>query len=1424
MVGFSPPRDRDAYAAVRGFVYQVDLTIERWLALQPRQFLELECGEDIDLISTALASVPEDQQRLLEQVKHRTGSLTLKTSSAVAALACAVEHIAANPELDLSFCFTTNAKVGRERPSPFADRRPGIQVWESARQQSIEVGELTSALRGLRSIMRNVRKPPDLNDGTWRHYRDFLENASDDELVGFIRGFQWSPEAGEAGDLAARIRDSLLRGGFARDQREAQQQYLRLFLHVFKLLSQPGIKRLSVVGRAAQLALRSLGSADEELLDNVVRQLTDLQADVVAIDRRVQKIEAAIGPELEERARAHEVSANIKGQPGPIFLDVPPTVTHLSQRHQTVQKMADSIRKHVWTTIQGSSGCGKTQLAVLIARELRTCRGWIRLRGAGDEKQACARLHLALATLSQLEPAANCGEWYNSVCEQMSGALLVIDDLPRLLPDGELADRLVALVQACSAHGLQMLTTSASALPNGLSDILDQPLLDQVACPPFADDEARDVLLAYGAPSHVITPGNVTFLNNIAGQHPVLLNAAAKYLAQASWRFSNDGLKRLFTGDYAAGVRQETTSRLLQTVEDDDSRELLHRLTLVVGSFDSSEVQTLAAVNPTISRPDERLNPLLGLWLQRDTNQRLVVSPLVKPLGGDALTEETKRAAQLALAFGVLRKRVLDQSDATHAVLYFCGAKAFDQAGLILVQALQSVLSAEDIAQLPMFLSIWHSVPLPAEMDLGIRIFIRGLQTDVCLKFGRDASYLVDDLDQLISLATETEAWAVFGVAGTVGPRLAHSDLMRANRFLGVAFRLLPVAKLPSGEGLVLPEKIVAESLIWGNALAIRSAEDLADWVNTLGQMSPEQRATAFAAEGAAEDCLMASNRLWFEESRKPAEDQDWESALEAYEQFAGKALQLDLKLLWASAIHAKMVILAEYCDDLDAAIAVAQSALSRASSTPEVQFIIRQYIGRQLFDHDRVSESRDWLAEALTYSAEGFPLVRFDSLLCASNAIGGQDAGRAKEYAQEAVDLAKETNRIPNDHLVKGLGELAVAEWMAGSVTDAFAAWNEAGQRLLECKDDSDEWKDLFVLYGSITSYFSDFARTGEPPRQPSGEERPSPTRGIFFTRNPKRVEQYDEAYRASSSPLMLQLTWFAEAVGQDECATAWAMRGIDEARADNAPTVVAALAPQILPNLIASDHYADAVDAAMEAGTVSAAVTELRKARKTPNEAGFAVDVDSLLGTKPSESWKQAENVAACLGLLPIAFRLCHLAIGKSERVSALAEEVAASCRQVTEGACDAELWLRAANLFEMAFVRRTGFDEMIKESRKCDHPERGVLQAIAYLLATVQEDCPIERGLATQLAMMPFVCEVHATSSAMHRRIILPFAADYWRDVFDKMRFRFTSPQLVEVALDEIANTPEDQRTRRIYQIMVDGLGVKLQPEAERWIRVD
>ena len=300
-------RSRDAWPAIRGYVYQVDLTVERWLRLDDDEVLELERGEDIDLVSRALAEAPEEQGRLLEQVKHRERSVTLRSQSARAALANAFTHRSTNPGLKLVFRYATNASPGRERAAAFPDGAAGITVWERLRRGQVSDGRKPALYAELRRLLRSSVVPVGIERSTWEDFQAFVARSNDAELADFIARFEWATGAPEPAVLQAEIRRKLVDGAYARNEEQAAQLHDRLLVHVFRLLSGPGLKRLTAAERDAQLTTDTLTPSDRRLLDHLAPLVREMGRRVDALEVSVQIHEeglARVGAQMEEITRA----------------------------------------------------------------------------------------------------------------------------------------------------------------------------------------------------------------------------------------------------------------------------------------------------------------------------------------------------------------------------------------------------------------------------------------------------------------------------------------------------------------------------------------------------------------------------------------------------------------------------------------------------------------------------------------------------------------------------------------------------------------------------------------------------------------------------------------------------------------------------------------------------------------------------------------------------------------------------------------------------------------------------------------------------------------------------------------------------------------------------------------------------------------
>ena len=295
MSDFTLLRNRDAWATIRGYVYQVDLTILRWLDLQDGQIIELDRGEDIDLVSNTLRSpTDEGMARMLEQVKHRDRAITLRASTAIAAIANAVEHSADNPGAALAFRYTTNARIGTESLSPMPGRTPAIYAWAQMHQGTSDSADQAEMLRGLRTILGEAPQPEGLPDRTWGLFRTFVLQADDAAVLNLIRRFEWSTGIAEIPELRSNVLCALVARELAGDMKQAQEKYHRLFFHVITVLCQPGIKRLTPEDRSRILTLPPLSDADRESLTKITLLISEIEGRVGTLEGASLRHEQAL--------------------------------------------------------------------------------------------------------------------------------------------------------------------------------------------------------------------------------------------------------------------------------------------------------------------------------------------------------------------------------------------------------------------------------------------------------------------------------------------------------------------------------------------------------------------------------------------------------------------------------------------------------------------------------------------------------------------------------------------------------------------------------------------------------------------------------------------------------------------------------------------------------------------------------------------------------------------------------------------------------------------------------------------------------------------------------------------------------------------------------------------------------------------------
>lgn len=212
---------------------------------------------------------------------------------------------------------------------------------------------------------------------------------------------------------------------------------------------------------------------------------------------------------------------------------------------------------------------------------------------------------------------------------------------------------------------------------------------------------------------------------------------------------------------------QETLERLIESVEDSDGRELLYRLKLVTGTFTLEHVTAVAAVPHQIQRPRERLVRVIGSWVQQDSKDQYVLSPLLSATPGKNLLPDTERNCHLALAELVRHRPTASFAEFGSMVLHYAAAKEYGKALSMLAFGLDQLLTAPPEVWDGGLTDLWASSALPGTEPREFMALIRAMQVATRIPRDKSIDRLIHDMEALLG-ECEPGSWVHIGIAASL--------------------------------------------------------------------------------------------------------------------------------------------------------------------------------------------------------------------------------------------------------------------------------------------------------------------------------------------------------------------------------------------------------------------------------------------------------------------------------------------------------------------------------------------------------------------------------------------------------------------------------------------------------------------------------
>ena len=631
--------ERQAVASLRGYAYQVAAAALAWLDLDSSGRIYLEVAEDYATVARqALDAV---------QVKDtvESGSVTLNSEAVREAITAFVVLVASNRDRNVQLRFFTTSPIGTEHKT--SDRpggEAGLVYWRRA-----AAGADVSPLR---TILTTDKFPAEV--------QGFVK-ARDDEALrrDLLQKIHWDCGKPDLAGITQEIEQGLIvlgRDRFNLPAAEAKRLANVLMYHALnKSVSKSAADRVLT---RAELYSAIDTSTQMTVSRQMVGSMLDFGSALASALARGQSVDAAFSAVDTNWLIARS------------DLAIPRAII---PRESLAFKIEEALVKYGRVILVGGSGLGKS----IVAREVASKRplGFVTvdLRDV-DVGEVARRLGLTLGRIGALN--VNC---------------LIFDDF-NMIEDGQARTALVRCLQALQRRDRSAIVTAYRRPSQKMLTELGLSAEAVIEIPYLTEEEANEIVrAAAGDPEQW---GGIAFAAGAQG-HPQLVHAFVLGMAARGWPRSEvrDIVIRGFASDDIDAEREAARRSIVATLSE-DARDLLYRLSLVIGRFERALAVTIAEVLPPIQRAGELLDSLVGPWVEVVGKDAFRISPLAANAGRGMLTQEAQETMHGTIAIQMLAKRRINATDANWILMHALLGKETDS----LFALAYAVLKAESKA------------------------------------------------------------------------------------------------------------------------------------------------------------------------------------------------------------------------------------------------------------------------------------------------------------------------------------------------------------------------------------------------------------------------------------------------------------------------------------------------------------------------------------------------------------------------------------------------------------------------------------------------------------------------------------------------------------------------------------------------------
>lgn len=1350
--------NRDAWSTIRGFVYQVDTTILRWLDLRDNTSLFLETGEDIDIVTRDLKL--GEISRELEQIKHRDKNITLKSDVSLETLLNFFLQKVANPGLNLSFRLITNANAGVERPTIFPETvEAGIDAWnrlgrdENLTDSNTELIKIkVFLLERVQFVIGEQEKFKEPNKEylcNLKVFEEFLLRPT--EFCGFLKSFEWSLLNFEAESMSQTIHEKMVQTGLIDNENNASKIYPRLFLFVFKLLSLKGPKQLTKDDLLAQLKLPDLGEQDNNLLKFIQNVFNELVTKVGTLENQMaintNSIESLTSEFEILRKEGGQLDFKLRNLP----IQPPMVIKNGSQRSTKVEEIQKLIGEKNWISFHGINGTGKSQLALLVSAKF-TNQFWLELRPFYHEADlAGVIVEKFLQHISGVLIEDSKQQWLNRVIAKIpNDTVLVINDMPRLTDRNQLGELLVMLTNVSARSSLRVITTSNHALPIKVKNVLDARLFLEYDDLNFSKDEIIEYLQNSGAEESVIKYSDL--ISAVTSNNASLVGAVVEELKKINWgKESGDVFDVFFNKKFAKEILADAQDSIKAFIKDEFSRELLYRISLIHWTISHTDVKIIGQVPETIPHVNERLSDLLHLWIQEQEDQHYQVSPMIYDLGEKNLPQQVISGVHLAIARSMIRGKIVDQVIASRAIISFLKALDYDSAGSLLLSIYRSVKTSEDIKILKPwgFIDYWSATEIPLQMNILLRSFIRSEQIRIVTMENNSTLFLTEQLQKYLS------------EGGLSSQQMSLIRLTIVSNFDGSNLPLYwdsingilddwPTLDQPykdiilGGDILILP---------WFVLAFLNSVEDIMNWLEVISRMEKMQKSNFFEHEMAQSGVSVLLHRI---ANSKIDFDHKYSNSYYLFEFLSKYFHNRNEEVMEALVLRELISYLFRIKEDIEVAVNLGVKKIGEFKEETS-KYLIADILGKLFQNAKEEEDARIWLKNAVDY--QQITNAHFvETLICAASSISAVDREKALSYCMQAATIVTQQSDRVSIEIIQVYCELGLANYYCDNFIESFNWFEKAALELFTVKPLANskndmslqkaDWIRISVILGHTLGYISNKIVYNKIPKK-DGEDYVTPWQGVFQLNK----NNFSDLYEDINDPIVMSyMALFAEGIEDIQKCYFWSIKAFDQARKNNNDRVFLMVSSSCGQYSLVNQQY----DEALESNLLFTAMSTHAKGNYHELDK---LSIQNVIAAKPNINWNEAEDMTISITVTAMLLQVLTLKLTGHADASTVSNKLQQTVHDYLKDASDKEAWQEMANLCHKILNRDISLTELITVRNNYAASKRKNLHAIA-ILGKIYFEHGKPNILTDLISFYPYVDQLYTNFSIIQSMIALPF----------------------------------------------------------------